>query len=484
MSIRVRFAPSPTGHIHVGNLRTALFNYLFARGVGGKIVLRIEDTDLERSSIESEQLIYKDLKWVGLDFDESPELGGNFAPYRQTDRMDTYKKYADKLIDDGLAYYCFCSKEELDLEREKAASESRAPLYNLKCTNIHIDEAKKRVASGEKASIRFRVSKPTIIVKDIIHGDVDFPTNSFGDFIIVRPDGVPIYNYVVVIDDALMEISHVIRGDDHLSNAPKQALIFEALGFPTPIFAHIPMIMGSDHTKLSKRHGNTSVEQFRENGYLPDAMLNYLALLSWSSVDGKEIFNIDELVKQFSLDRVSKSAAIFDFDKLNWLNGQYIRLLDSEALYEKTLPFIRSIELLDDDFLKANKERIKESLLSVRDNLTTLKDAPKYLSIYFKQPEDLTDEAKEILTLPSTKIVLDKFIDIIGDEEYLTVDRYRAIMKDIQTSSGIKGKPLYMAVRVGISKSTQGPELDYLATLIPIRCIKKRIAKVLMLIKG
>jgi len=484
MSIRVRFAPSPTGHIHVGNLRTALFNYLFARGNGGKIILRIEDTDLDRSSIESEQLIYKDLEWAGLDFDESPELGGNFSPYRQSDRMDIYKKYADKLIDDGSAYYCFCSKEELDLEREKATKESRAPLYNLKCTNIDIDEAKKRVANGEKASIRFRVTRPNIVVKDIIHGDIDFPTNSFGDFIIVRPDGVPIYNYVVVIDDALMEITHVIRGDDHLSNTPKQALVFEALGFKTPIFAHIPMIMGSDHTKLSKRHGNTSVEQFRENGYLPEAIINYLSLLSWSSADGKEIFDIKELVEHFSLDRVSKSAAIFDFDKLNWLNGQYIRALDSDTLFEQALPFIKSIDLLDDTFIQANQERIKESLLSVRDNLITLKDAPKYLLVYFQQPEELTADAEEILALPSTKIVLDKFIELIGDDEYLTIDRYRAIMKEIQTSSGIKGKPLYMAVRIGISKSTQGPELDYLTTLIPIRCIKKRIAKVLMLIKG
>ncbi len=483
MSIRVRFAPSPTGHIHVGNLRTALFNYLFAKNQNGQTILRIEDTDTVRSTLESEELIYKDLDWVGLEFDESPLFEGDYSPYRQSDRLDIYKKYADKLLEDGFAYYCFCSKEELDAEREKAAKESRPPLYNLKCANTSLDEAKKRIANGEKPAIRFRAFKENIIVKDIIHGDIDFPTNSFGDFIIVRPDDMPIYNYVVVVDDALMKISHVIRGDDHLSNTPKQALIFEALGFETPIFAHIPMIVGDDHAKLSKRHGTTSVEQFRDNGYLPEALINYLALLSWSSDDGKEVFSIDELIERFSIKRVSKSAAVFDFDKLNWMNGQHIRLLDSDRLFKECLPYMKSIELLTDEFIEQNIYRLKECLLSVKDSLVTIKDVTQNISVYFKQPDDITSAAKEILELESTKPVLENFIQLIGDDEYLTIDRYKSIMKEIQTTIGVKGKPLYMAVRVGISKSTEGPELDSLTTLIPVKCIKKRIEKVLLIKK-
>lgn len=258
MSIRVRFAPSPTGHIHVGNARTALFNYLFARKNNGVFILRIEDTDLERSTIESERIIYEDLKWLGLDWDEGPEFGGDFGPYRQTERLDIYNKYVKKLLDDGIAYECFCSKEELELEREKALAEGRQPIYNGKCRNLSEEEKKILKEKGVKPSIRFHVKDKEVIVKDLVKGEVVFPTETFGDFVIVRPEGIPVYNFAVVIDDALMKISHVIRGDDHLNNTPKQILIFKALGFNLPVFVHIPMILGSDHSKLSKRHGDSS----------------------------------------------------------------------------------------------------------------------------------------------------------------------------------------------------------------------------------
>ncbi len=479
MSVRVRFAPSPTGHIHVGNVRTALFNYLFARNNGGKIILRIEDTDLERSSIESENLIYEDLDWLGLEFDESPKIGGEYAPYRQTERLDTYKKCTDELLEKGYAYKCFCSKEELDLEREKAQNEGRAFIYSGKCANLSSKEIEEKEKAGLKPSIRFKAFKPNIIVKDLIHGEINFPTNSFGDFIIVRPDGTPIYNYVVVVDDALMKITHVVRGDDHLSNTPKQGLIYEALGYETPIFAHIPMILGPDHSKLSKRHGNTSVEQFRSSGYLPEAMVNYMALLSWSPGDEREIFSKEELIEKFSLSRVSKSAAVFDFDKLDWLNGQYIRQKSADDLYELCLPFLKDLDFIGENYYSSDKEILKSMIMSVRDNFIKLSDVKEYIEVYFKRANSFTDEAREIANLDTTIPVLNAFLEKISKYEKMTLEEYRAIMKEIQKEVGAKGKPLYMAVRIGLTGSTKGPEMDSLATLLNVTELSNRIKEAL-----
>ncbi len=481
MSIRVRFAPSPTGHIHVGNVRTALFNYLFARSQGGEFILRIEDTDLERSTLESEELIYEDLEWLGLDYDEGPKKGGSYGPYRQTERFDIYNQYAEKLIEEGYAYKCFCSKEELDAEREKAQQEGRAYIYGGKCSHLSKEEAAEREKNGEKPSIRFRAFKPSILVQDMIHGDIEFPTNSFGDFIIIRPDGTPIYNYVVVIDDALMKITHVIRGDDHLSNTPKQALIYEAIGEKAPVFAHIPMILGPDHAKLSKRHGNTSVEEFRKAGYLKEAMINYMSLLSWSSDDEREIFSLEELKEKFSMKRVSKSAAVFDFDKLKWMNGLYIRSKDISDLLDLCIPYIVSAGLTDESFIKANRAVVEKMLLSVRDNFTLLSDAPQYLKVYFQPDENITDEAKEMLLLETTPKVLELFLDKIENKTYLDEESYKSVMKEIQKETGTKGRPLYMAVRTGVTRSTKGPEMDYVATLLPCAELKNRIIKTMEL---
>lgn len=479
MSIRARFAPSPTGHIHVGNVRTALFNYLFARRAGGKFILRIEDTDLERSTKESEMLIYEDLKWLGLEWDEGPSVGGDYGPYRQTERFDIYKKIAEDFIDKGYAYRCFCSKEELDAGREKATQEGRPYIYPGTCAHISKADADKRTAAGESSSIRFRAFKPTVLVKDLIHGEILFPTNAFGDFIIVRPDGAPIYNYVVVVDDALMKITHVIRGDDHLSNTPKQALIYEAMGYEPPLFAHIPMILGPDHAKLSKRHGNTSVEQFRSAGYLPEAMINYMALLSWSPEGENEFFTIDELKQKFSLDRVSKSPAVFDFGKLDWMNGMYIRKKTSAELFDLTLPFIIQSGLVSEDYLKKERAAIEKMLLSVRDNFTVLADAPKYLEVYFKHPETFGEGADEILALPTTRPVMEAFLKKIEGSQYLSPEDYTRIMQEIKQETGAKGKPLYMAVRVGVTKATKGPEMDSVATILSVSELTRRITDTL-----
>lgn len=474
MSIRVRFAPSPTGHIHVGNVRTALFNYLFTKREGGKFILRIEDTDLERSSLASEELIYEDLAWLGLECDEGPKTGGDYGPYRQTERFDIYQKCTDELLDKGYAYKCFCTREELDSEREKAQSEGRAYIYGGKCAKLTKEDVAMKESNGEKASIRFRAFKPNALVRDMIHGDISFPTSAFGDFIIVRPDGTPIYNYVVVVDDMMMKITHVVRGDDHLSNTPKQVLVYEALGFDVPTFAHIPMILGPDRSKLSKRHGNTSVEQFRDNGYLPEAMINYMALLSWSGEGERELYTMDELQKIFDLGDVSKSAAVFDFDKLNWMNGIYIRQKSSSEILELCVPYLKVAGLVDDKYVNENRDLLEKRLMSVRDNFVILSDAPQYMEVYFK-PAEIDDDAKAILELDTTKPVLEAFISKIVGKEFLTVEEYKSIMKEIQSEVGVKGKPLFMAVRVGVTGATKGPEMDNVATLLSVAELTERV---------
>ncbi len=479
MSVRVRFAPSPTGHIHVGNARTALFNYLFARSKGGTFVLRVEDTDLERSTAASEQLIYEDLKWLGLNWDEGDGIGGEYGPYLQTKRFHLYNEATDKLLRENKAYYCFCSKEELDAEREKAQQESRPPLYNGKCRCISPEEAKKRVDAGEKAAVRFRADKPTALVRDLVHGDVTFPTNAFGDFIIVRPDGVPVYNYAVVVDDALMKISHVIRGDDHLPNTPKHVLLFEALGYEPPLFAHIPMILGPDRSKLSKRHGNTSIEQFRTQGYLPEAMINFMALLSWSDSSEQEIFSMHELIEKFSLDRVSSSAAVFDFDKLKWMNGLYIRAADINEITALAVPHLIAAGQVDPIFVKDHKTHLSKIIASVRDNFEVVGDAPRYTAVYFSPLPEFDEETQEILALPTTRPVLESFLKQLDGKEYLTAEEYKERIKEVQKETGVKGKPLFMGVRAGVTGRTKGPELDQFIPLMDAAILKERIQEVL-----
>jgi len=475
--VRVRFAPSPTGHIHVGNVRTALFNYLFAKNQKGVFVLRIEDTDLDRSSIENENIIYEDLKWLGLNWDEGPNKGGDYAPYKQTERVDIYKRYIDELLEKGDAYYCFCSKEELDKEREKNLSEGKNPIYSGKCRNISLEEAKRRIAAGEKGAVRFKVDKSEVNVKDILKGEIDFPTSMFGDFIIVRPDGVPVYNFVVVIDDALMKITHVIRGDDHLNNTPKQILIYKALGFDIPEFVHIPMILGPDHSKLSKRHGDTSVNQFRENGYLADAFFNYLALLGWSHPEEKEVLSKEELIQSFSLNRISKSAAVFDFDKLKWMNGVYIRGKSRDELFGLAKPFITVANIQDVD-----EEWLKDVIFSVKDKIATLNEIDEQIKIFFEQSTP-DEESLDLLNLEISPLVLQSYLKEIEGLGNLTADRYKEITKKIQKDTGAKGKALFMVLRIGLTGQRIGPDMDKIATLLPVSEQVKRIEHILELIK-
>jgi nondiscriminating glutamyl-tRNA synthetase len=474
MSVRVRFAPSPTGHIHVGNARTALFNYLFAKSTGGTFVLRIEDTDLDRSTLASEELIYEDMKWLLMDWDEGPQIGGDYAPYRQTERLDIYKKYTEELLEKGHAYKCWCSKEELDKEREKARIEGRQPVYSGKCRHFTAEQKAEMEKSDIPYAIRFKISKDVVHISDLLKGEIDFETGVFGDFIIVRPDGVPVYNYVVVIDDALMAITHVIRGDDHLSNTPKQALLYDALNFERPAFAHIPMILGEDRSKLSKRHGNTSIEQFRTQGYLNDAMFNFMALLSWSDAEEREIISKEDLIKSFSLDRISTSAAVFDFNKLKWLNGQYIRMKSPEELAALCLPFLLEAGL-EAKFIE--EERFLKMIASISSKMELLSEAPEVMQVYFKLA-DIDEAAQEILNLETSPLVIKTFRDKLSTHSgFITEETYKEITKSVQQETGIKGKPLFMAIRVGISGSVKGPEIDKIATLLPVDELLCRLDK-------
>src|SRR5256714_10453366 len=338
--VRARFAPSPTGQLHVGNARTALFNWLFARQRSGINVLRIEDTDVERSEARYEAQLMDDLKWLGLDWDEGPDMGGPYAPYRQSDRMEVYRAHADRLVERQKAYYCFCTVEELERDRQQALAEDRQPIYSGKCRNLDPADVQRRRAAAEPAAIRLKIPEHPIKFHDMVRGEVEFASESVSDPIIMRSSGVPVYNYVVVIDDAEMKITHVIRGDDHLSNTPKQVALYEALGLPVPKFAHLSTILGPDRERLSKRHGATSIANFRDMGILAEALMNYLALLGWPPSGGtRETVTPKELVKEFSLERVTASPAVFDFEKRYWLNRHYIKHSQPKRIHDLARQF-------------------------------------------------------------------------------------------------------------------------------------------------
>ncbi|MFC1493559.1 glutamate--tRNA ligase, partial [candidate division KSB1 bacterium] len=325
--VRVRFAPSPTGNIHIGNVRTAILNWLCARHSGGEFILRIEDTDAERSTQESEQGIIEQLNWLGLDWDEGPVKGGESGPYRQSERTHTYTEHVDRLIAEGKAYHCFCKPDEIDAEKGAALQNKINWKYSRKCLTLTDEEKADLRSEGKDSVVRFKVPDKTVILNDIVQGEITFDGATFSDFIIRRADGTSPYNFACVIDDALMNITHVIRGNDHVSNTPKQIMMYEAFGYDIPEFAHIPMITGQDGVRLAKRHGHSSVAEFREEGYLPQALINYLSLLSWSSESGDEVLSVDRLIQEFDLSRINKSPAAFDLVKLGWLNGVHFREL-------------------------------------------------------------------------------------------------------------------------------------------------------------
>jgi nondiscriminating glutamyl-tRNA synthetase len=434
------------------------------------MVLRIEDTDVERSEERFEGQLLEDLKWLGLDWDEGPDVGGPYEPYRQSDRLDLYREQAERLLRDGKAYLCFCSQEELERERAQALAHQQSFVYSGKCGRLDPGESQRRRAKGEAAAIRLRIPEHPIRFHDIVRGTVEFSHEEVSDPIIVRSTGMPVYNYVVVVDDALMEITHVIRGDDHLSNTPKQVALYEALGWPVPEFAHLSTILGKDRERLSKRHGATSIANFREMGVLPEALMNYLALLGWAPSGGtREIFTPDELKKEFSLERVTPSPAVFDMEKLYWLNRHYIKQGPPERIERLAEPFFVSAGLLPENPDERTRDWFGKVVALLGPSVDKLDQLPERAALIFHYdaPAALAaPDNAEVLGGLKTKEVLATFAqEMEGDPSSMTPERFKAIMNAVKTRTGAKGKDLFHPVRIVFTGSHSGPEFD---KLIPI----------------
>jgi nondiscriminating glutamyl-tRNA synthetase len=470
-SVRVRFAPSPTGQLHVGNARTALFNWLFARKAGGTMVLRIEDTDVARSEARYEDQLLDDLKWMGLDWDEGPDVGGPYGPYRQSDRLEIYREHAERLVSEGKAYLCFCSQEELEQDRARAMQNQQPPVYSGKCRNLDPAESQRRRAGGEAAAIRLRIPEHPIRFHDIVHGPVEFSSELVSDPIILRSSGIPVYNYVVVVDDAVMKITHVIRGDDHLSNTPKQVALYEALGWPVPEFAHLSTILGADRERLSKRHGATSIANFREMGVLPEALMNYLALLGWAPTGGtREIFTPQELTKEFSLERVTPSAAVFDMEKLYWLNRHYIKQSPPERIENLAEPYFVRAGFLPPELDERTRAWFSKVVALLAPSVDKLEQLPERAGLIFGNDAEAAlkaPENAEVLAASKTPEVLDAFAQQVeGDSTAMTPEHFKAIMNEVKTKTGAKGKELFHPVRIALTGSHSGPEFDKLVPIL------------------
>ncbi len=468
--VRVRIAPSPSGNLHVGTARTALFNYLYAKKVGGKFVLRIEDTDAERTSQAYIDNIFDSLKALGLNWDEGPDVGGPYGPYTQSERFDIYPKYVQILLEKGFAYECFCTPEELEAEKEEATKNKKAYVYSKKCEKLNDIEKDRLRAEGRKPAIRFSVEKATkafhdssiIHFDDLVKGDLHQDTNLIGDFVIMKSNGSPTYNFAVVIDDMLMKISHIIRGEDHISNTFKQILIYEALGAEVPRFGHLGMILAPDRSKLSKRHGATAVSEFVEKGYLTDALINFVALLGWAPSDGNEIKSVDEIAQDFRINEVSSSNSIFEYDKLNWMNSQYIKKLDINDLKERLKPFLTKYDLST-----MTDEQYTHMVEITRDPLTILSDITDAVSYFFGEDVEIDPEVQTtVLDTEVSQDVLKAFAEQAKDWEWTEENLHEKLeeFRGFYKEKGIKAKVTMWAIRAAVTGRTRGA--DMVGTLV------------------
>lgn len=459
MSMRLRFAPSPTGQLHVGNARTALFNWLLARGRGGKLILRIEDTDTERSTRESERSIIEDLQWLGIDWDESPDQGGAFGPYRQSERMDRYAAVQTKWLADGTAYRCFCTPDLLEQERQTALASGSPPKYGGRCRALSLSDAEARAAKGELFAIRFRVPeyRNDVTFHDEVRGDVVFETAVIGDPIIVRSDGRPAYNFAVVVDDVEMQVTHVIRGEDHISNTPRQVLMYEAMGATPPKFAHLSLVLGPDHAPLSKRHGATSVAEFRARGYLPEALVNYLALLGWSPGENQEILPAKEMAARFDLRVVSHSAAVFDTPKLAWINRHYMKESDPARIARLAMPYFQAAGMVTAE-TAASLDFVQSLLTMAVGSVDRVEEIPERVTVVFKWDEEIA--ANLVKQEPDGVKAVTAFSEAIRSSGPLDRDSFRAAATQARQATGLKGRALFHPLRVALTAADSGPELD------------------------
>lgn len=457
--LKVRFAPSPTGPFHIGGARSALFNWLVARHADGTFLVRIEDTDLKRSTKESEENIKDSLKWLGMNWDEGIDVGGPHGPYRQTERLDLYKKEVQRLLDEGKAYYCYCSAEELEVSRKAQLDAGKTPIYDEHCRHLTEEEKAKYEAEGRKPVVRLKVRKDGVFAfDDMVRSHVEFQAAGVGDFIIMKSDGIPVYNFAVVIDDAFMEVTHVIRAEEHLSNTPRQLAIYEALGYKPPKFGHISLILGEDHKKMSKRHGATSVTEYRNMGYLPEAVVNYLALLGWTPKGEQEIFTEEELIKQFSMKRVSSNDAVFDINKLNWINFQYMKKLDADQLYALIVPFLVKAGYVDAAVSEEKKDWLKKVIWFMKDHIYFAGQAADELRFFFEDMPKITDgDVLAIMKAETSGQLLRAFIEDLKVLPSFDQDAIKKCFNACMKAQGIKGKAAYEPTRIALTGVTQGP---------------------------
>jgi nondiscriminating glutamyl-tRNA synthetase len=482
--VRVRFAPSPTGYLHIGGARTALYCYLYARQKKGQFILRVEDTDEERSTEDSMRMQLADLKWLGYKYDEGVDPDtlkdfGPYGPYRQSQRKAIYREHAEKLLKEGRAYYCFLTDEEITRQREESVKAGRPPQVNSPYRDMPLKDAEKKIAAGETAVVRFKVPDLTRQYKftDLVRGEVNFPSDMVGDFVCLRSGGMPVYNFCCVIDDALMKMTHVFRAEEHLSNTLRQMMLYEAFGYALPEFGHMSIILGSDKQKLSKRHGATSVNEYKENGYLPEAISNFIALLGWSSPKAQEILSMDELIEQFSTDRLNAAAAVFDEVKLKWMNAQHLRALPHKELWSRLQPFFDAAKLkLPTD---ANWQAMSLSLFKT--SMETLKDAVELYRPLSTAPLHVFDEAKETLSWPTSKAVVTEWKKQISlqKNDFLSEAEFLSVQDAVKLACQVKGKELFMPIRVAVVGKPHGAELKILIPLLAKSTLIERAELVL-----
>ena len=471
-TIRVRFAPAPTGLLHIGNARTALFNFLFSKRHQGTFILRIEDTDLERSTDASIDRIMEDLKWLGITWDEGPDVGGPDGPYRQTQRLSTYREFADRLFQEGKSYKCFCTEERLENLRKEQLSKGKMPRYDGRCRTLSEEEIGKMESSGLRPAIRFRVGRGAIVFEDLIHGKMSFDSAGIGDFIIVRSDGMAAYNFACVVDDHLMHMTHVIRGEDHLSNTPRQILLYQAFSWQPPAFGHHPLILGSDRSPLSKRHGATAVSQYRDEGFLPEALRNYLILLGWTPPSGEETLPLKRMVEEFSIYAVSRSAPIYNRKKLEWLNSNYIREKEESQLSEMLIPYLQKAGIKTESF---DRKWLNQILGVLKENLIILSQVEEYLGIFFDERFSFEDGARTLLLVPRNRETLRSVLGGLEDSSENKSDEQTSLLSQLEKRTGRKGKELYAPLRAAVTGKAKGPELVKTLPLIGKERIMKRI---------
>ena len=485
--VRVRYAPSPTGDLHIGNARTALFNYLFARHFNGKVVVRIEDTDEKRNVEGGEESQLRFLKWLGVTWDEGADLGGEYGPYRQMERLDIYKKYVDELLEKGLAYKCYMTEEELEAEREAQRANGEIPKYSGAHRNLTAEQIEAFEKEGRKPSIRFRVPEHrTYTFNDIVRDNITFESSDFGDWVMVKKNGTPTYNFAVAIDDHLMNITHVLRGEEHISNTPRQMMVYEAFGWEPPKFGHMTLILNEDRKKLSKRdnHILQFIEQYYNLGYLPEALFNFITLLGWSPVGEEEIFDQDTLIDIFDPERLSTSAAVFDPQKLKWMNNAYIKVQDPERIIELTMPYLIEAGKLSKDMDAETKEWAHRVIALYQEQLRYGAEIVELTDLFFKTDIHYDEDAKEVLAGEQVIEVLQVFTDKLIQLDDFKADLIKGEIKATQKETKHRGKKLFMPIRVATTGQTHGPELPTAIELLGKDVVLKRLDSVLNDLNG